>query len=113
MIFGHTVTTHPARQHVEVRLDGEVIAVSDRPILLEETGLPTRYYLPKDDVTVDLRGTSFHTTCPFKGEASYWTVSYGGQDHDGLAWSYETPHDGVDIAGLVCFDPARTELTVG
>ncbi len=113
MIFGHTVTTHPARQHVEVRLDGEVIAVSDRPVLLEETGLPTRYYLPKDDVTVDLRGTSFHTTCPFKGEASYWTVSYGGQDHDGLAWSYETPHDGVDIAGLVCFDPARTELTVG
>lgn len=113
MTFGHTVTTHAATRHVEVRLDGDLIAASDRPTLLDETGLPTRYYLPKDDVTVDLRGTSFHTTCPFKGEASYWSVSHGGEDHDGLAWSYETPRDGVDIAGLVCFDPARTELTVG
>ncbi|MBA2495959.1 MAG: DUF427 domain-containing protein [Acidimicrobiia bacterium] len=113
MTSGHTVTTRPAREHVEVRLDGELIARSDHPTLLEETGLPTRYYLPKDDVTVDLRGTSFHTTCPFKGEASYWTVTHGGADHDGLAWSYETPLDGVDIAGLVCFDPARTELAVG
>lgn len=112
MNAGHTVTTHRATDHVEVSLDGIVIASSDRPALLEETGMPTRYYLPKDDVSVALAATSFHTTCPFKGEASYWSVEHEGGSHDGLAWSYETPKDGVDIAGLVCFDPARTELTV-
>ena len=48
---------------------GEVVAASDRPLLLDETGLPTRYYLPADDVRATLAPTSFSTTCPFKGKA--------------------------------------------
>ena len=115
MIFGHTVTTHPARQHVEVSLDGEVIAVSDRPILLEETGLPTRYYLPRADVRTDLlRSTTFATECPFKGKASYWTLELGDQTHDGIAWSYEDPiPQAAGITGLLSFYPDRADITVG
>lgn len=114
MTSGHTVTTEPATAHVEVRLGGEVLASSDGAVRLHETGLPARYYLPKDDVRMDLlRATTFHTTCPFKGEASYWSVDVNGETHDGLVWGYETPKDTVpEIAGLVSFAPDRVELTV-
>jgi uncharacterized protein (DUF427 family) len=113
MSSGHTVTTTPTDLHVEVRLDGELVAVSDRPVILEETGLPNRYYLRPEDVQVELTPTTFHTTCPFKGEASYWSVTLGGTTHDGIVWGYPEPIPGAeDIAGLVCFYPDRTELTV-
>ncbi|HEY4376316.1 MAG TPA: DUF427 domain-containing protein, partial [Acidimicrobiales bacterium] len=79
MTSGHTVTTHPADAHVTVQVDGHTIAETDHPVLLEETGLPTRYYLPKADVRMDLlQATNFHTTCPFKGEASYWSLDLDG-----------------------------------
>jgi uncharacterized protein (DUF427 family) len=114
MNAGHTITTTPGDAHVEVRIDGELVAASDRPVLLDETGLPTRYYLPREDVRMDLlRATSFHTTCPFKGEASYWSAEIGGTSHDGIVWAYETPiPQAADIAGLLCFYPERTEITV-
>jgi uncharacterized protein (DUF427 family) len=114
MSQGHTITTRSSAAHVEVRLDGQLLAASDRPVLLDETGLPTRYYLPKDDVRMDkLSTTSFHTTCPFKGEASYWSADIGGQVHDGIVWGYETPIPAAaEIAGLLSFYPDRTEITV-
>jgi len=60
-----------------------------------------------------LRPTSFHTTCPFKGEASYWSVDVDGQAHDGIAWSYETPIPAAaGIQGLVSFYPDRVRITV-
>jgi uncharacterized protein (DUF427 family) len=112
---GHTVTIAPADLHVEVRVDGELIAKSDRPVVLDETGLPTRYYLPREDVRMDLmRPTSFKTECPFKGQASYWTLELGGQVHDGIVWSYETPIPSAEgITGLLCFYSDRVDLTVG
>ena len=115
MTNGHTVTTAPAEIHVEVWVDGQQIASSDRPVLLEETGLPTRYYLPRADVRMDLlRGTNFVTHCPFKGQASYWTLTLGDQVYDGIAWSYETPIEAArDIEGLLCFYPERVEMKVG
>ena len=99
---------------MEVRLDGEQLATTDRALRLDETGLPSRYYLPPDDVRLDLlRPTSFHTTCPFKGEASYWSVDIGGQAHDGIVWAYDSPILGAtDIAGFMSFYPDRTEITV-
>ncbi|MEO6629984.1 MAG: DUF427 domain-containing protein [Aquihabitans sp.] len=114
MSTGHTIITRPSTAHVEVMIGGEVVADSHRPVVLEETGLPARYYLPRDDVRMDLlRSTSFHTSCPFKGEASYWSAYVGGQIHDGIVWGYETPLPGAEeIAGLLCFYPDRTELTV-
>jgi uncharacterized protein (DUF427 family) len=114
MSAGHTVTISPSGAHVEVRLDGELLAQSDRALRLDETGLPARYYLPKDDVRMDLlRPTSFQTTCPFKGEASYWSADISGQTHDGIVWAYESPIPAAaQIAGLLSFYPTRAEITV-
>jgi uncharacterized protein (DUF427 family) len=111
---GHTITITPSDHHVEVRVDGQTVAESDRPTLLDETGLPRRYYLPRDDVRTDLlRPTTFHTTCPFKGEASYWTLELDGNVYDGLVWSYEEPIEGAeDITGLMAFYTDRVELLV-
>lgn len=115
MNSGHTVTIAPCVDHVEVRIDGTVVAESDRASQLDETGLPRRYYLPQDDVRMELlRPTSFHTSCPFKGQASYWSVDIDGTSHDGAVWGYEEPLDSASaIAGLVSFDPDRAEITVG
>ena len=114
MKSGHTITIAPSGLHVEVRLDGELLAATDHPLTLDETGLPTRYYFPRTDVRMErLRATSFHTTCPFKGEASYWSIDIGGQTHDGIVWSYETPlPEVVAISGMMSFYPDRTQVTV-
>jgi uncharacterized protein (DUF427 family) len=115
MTPGHAITITPSDLHVEVLVDGETVAESDRPVLLEETGLPTRYYLPREDVRIDLlRATTFSSTCPFKGQASYWTLELGGKVHDGLVWSYEDPIPGAEgITGLMSFYNDRVELVVG
>ena len=114
MATGHTITTNPSTKHVVVTVGGEKLAETDRPVLLDETGLPTRYYLPREDVRTDLlRPTDTHTTCPFKGQASYWSVEVGGDVYDDLVWSYENPiPQAAEIAGLLCFYPDRAELTV-
>lgn len=115
MSAGHTVTTEQGDVHVEVVVDGRVVAATDRPVLLEETGLPTRYYVPKDDVRMDLvRPIALTTVCPFKGTASYWTLDLDGTAHDGIAWSYETPIEAAaEIAGMLCFFDDRAEVKVG
>ena len=115
MTSGHTVTITPSDLHVEVRVDGELVAETDHPVLLDETGLPTRYYLPREDVRMDLfRPTTFTTKCPFKGDASYWTLELGDAVHDGIVWSYESPIPAAEgIAGLLCFYSDRADLTVG
>ena len=112
---GHTITITPADLHVEVRVDGEKVAESDHPVLLEETGMPTRYYLRRDEVRMDLlRRTNFTTECPFKGQASYWTLELGGAVHDGIVWSYEHPIPAaIGVTGLLCFYNDRVGLTVG
>jgi len=114
MSSGHTITIAPTEAHVEVRLDGAVLADTTQAMRLEETGLPARYYLPKDDVRMDLMYvTTFHTTCPFKGEASYWSADVDGTVHDGVVWGYEAPITAAaDIAGYVSFDPTRAEISV-
>jgi uncharacterized protein (DUF427 family) len=115
MTKGHTVTITPAPRHVEVRLGDTLLAASDRPLLLDETGLPTRYYLPRADVRMDLLQPVDHSThCPFKGDASYWSVTVDGVTHDRIAWSYETPiEDAAAIAGHIAFYPERVDLDVG
>jgi len=115
MARAHEITITPAQVHVEVSVGGQPVAVSDRPVLLEETGLPTRYYLPREDVRTDLlRPTDTHTTCPFKGEASYWSVDVDGKVFEDVAWSYEQPIAQAEgIAGLLCFYPDRVDMTVG
>jgi uncharacterized protein (DUF427 family) len=115
MTNGHTITITPSDVHVEVWVAGEKIAESDAPMLLDETGLPTRYYLPRADVRMDLlRKTTFTTRCPFKGDASYWSLDLDGEIHDGIVWSYESPIPQAEaITGRLCFYQERVELKVG
>ena len=115
MSNGHTITITPSDVHVEVWVSGVKIAESDAPTLLDETGLPTRYYLPRTDVRMDLlRKTTFSTHCPFKGDASYWSLDLDGETHDGLVWSYESPIPQAEaITGMLCFYPERVDLKVG
>ena len=114
MASGHKITTTPGSAHIVVTVGGEKLAETDRPVLLKETGLPTRYYLPREDVRTDLlRPTDTHTTCPFKGQASYWTAEVGGTAYEDVVWSYEHPIPAAaQIAGLMCFYPDRVEVTV-
>jgi uncharacterized protein (DUF427 family) len=114
MTQGHRILTTATDLHVEISVDGETLAESRRPVLLEETGLPTRYYLPRQDVRMELlRPTTSETTCPFKGQASYWSVEVGGKVHDDLVWSYESPIPQAEgVAGLLCFYNERVDLSL-
>jgi uncharacterized protein (DUF427 family) len=114
MANGHQITiTHP-QLHVEVAVAGVKVAETDRPVALDETGLPTRYYLPAEDVRTDLlKSTSTETTCPFKGQASYWSLRVGDEVFDDVVWSYEDPIPAAkEITGLLCFYNERVQLTV-
>ena len=114
MTLGHTITITPAGRHIEVSVAGHQLASSDRALRLDETGHSPRYYLPREDVRTELlHPTAHQTTCPFKGQASYWSAQVGGEVYPNLVWSYETPIPGAEqIAGLLCFYTERVELTV-
>jgi len=95
---------HSSR-HVQVVVDGITIGETKRPSLLFETGLPTRYYMPKQDARMDLlERTDTVTHCPYKGEAHLYTVKIGDTQHEGLAWIYPYPTvECAKIQGLVAF----------
>ena len=74
-VGAHRISTNPSDRHVRVEFDGQVLAESDRAIGLHETGLPTRYYLPREDVRMELLTPTDTTShCPFKGDASYFSA---------------------------------------
>ncbi len=104
----------PSSRHVRVLVDGEVIADSSQPTLLFETGLPTRYYLPKSDVRMDLLDpTDTETACPYKGWSHYWNVEVGDTIHEDIAWGYRSPvHESAAIAGLVCFYNEKVDIEI-
>ena len=107
----HRITTHPLAGTVRVAKDGQVLAESSRAVALEETGLPTRYYLPREDVRTDLLTPSATTShCPFKGDATYFSAP-GADD---AFWVYEAPseEDALPVAGLLAPWPGRVEVIV-
>jgi uncharacterized protein (DUF427 family) len=96
----HRVDIIPSSRTVKVSLDGVTLAESSRPMAVFETNLPTRWYLPKEDVVPAYEATTRSTACPYKGTASYWTV--GGNEN--VAWSYESPIPvAAALQGLVAF----------
>jgi uncharacterized protein (DUF427 family) len=99
---------------VEIRVGGEVVAKSVRPVLLFETSLPTRYYLPFTDVRPEcLEPSDTVSTCPYKGRARYWSVRAGGVLVPDAAWSYPDPiPENPKIRDLVCFFTERVELVL-
>ncbi|MFJ8888568.1 DUF427 domain-containing protein [Streptomyces sp. NPDC102402] len=100
-LTGHTITVGQAAVHVRAVHDGQVLAESRRPLVLRETGCPDRYYLPPEDVRTELLTPSdTRTHCPFKGDASYWSLP-GAAD---LVWAYPEPKEQVAaIKGHFCF----------
>ena len=101
-------------RHVQVVIDGTKVADSHRPVMLFETGLPPRYYLPLSDLRMDLlRPSEAHTHCPYKGIATYWTVEIDGTRHEDAVWSYRSPlPESQKIAGLAAFYNERVDLYV-
>ncbi|HKY07061.1 MAG TPA: DUF427 domain-containing protein [Candidatus Binatia bacterium] len=95
----------PSRRHVRVVIDGQTVADSKRPTLVFETNHPVRYYLPQEDVRMDLLVPSAtESRCPYKGPASYWSVKMGDDTFKDLIWGYmETIPEMPKIKGLLCF----------
>ncbi|WP_019876062.1 DUF427 domain-containing protein [Sporichthya polymorpha] len=108
----HQIDVEQSTRHVRVEVDGVVVAESRRPRILSETGAPARYYLPREDVRMDLlTPTDSSTYCPFKGDASYWSLRVGEQTYPDIVWSYVDPKpERADIAGLVCFYNEKVDL---
>jgi uncharacterized protein (DUF427 family) len=83
-----------ASKRVRATMGGAVIADSDRVLVLRETGHGPVYYFPREDVAMDhLTRTDHSSHCGFKGDASYWSISAGGEAGENAVWSYETPFD--------------------
>ena len=96
----HRIETHPEERRVQVRINGDTVADSNRALALTEGSLPTRWYLPREDISAELEPSERRTTCPFKGEATHFSV--GGEE--AVAWSYEDPIEQVsEIRDLVAF----------
>ena len=105
----HRVDTRRSSRPIRIELDGVVVAESSRPVLLFETSLPTRFYLPREDVVAELEPGDRRTACPYKGRATHWSVG----EHRNVAWSYEDPlEEAVAIRGLVAFYDDRVDVTL-
>ncbi len=111
----HPITVRPTGSRVTVRVGGVTVAETDDALSLAEATYPVVQYVPLGDVdqTV-LRPSDSQTYCPYKGEASYYTVQLpDGRTETDLIWTYERPYDAVaEIAGHVAFYPNRSEITV-
>src|SRR4029450_11133256 len=106
---GITIAANPNR--VEVRVDGLVIADSMHALVIRAPGTPDVQYVPRDDVDMTRLIRSEHTThCPYKGDASYWSIRTGRRVVDDAVWSYEVPYpDMAAIAGRLAFYPDRVD----
>lgn len=109
----HRIDVLPSSRHVRVELDGHVLAESSRPVLLFETMLPTRYYLPPGDIRAELTPSSTHTWCAYKGQASYWTATAGDRVVPDIGWTYHQPlHDATHVRDHIAFFNERLDVIV-
>ena len=112
---GHSVAAAPSRSRVKVTYRGELIADSRRAVELREGESPTKsvvapivYYIPREDVKMErLARTEHHTHCPFKGDASYYSLKGGPEN---AVWTYESPYDEMAaIKGHLAFYPDKVD----
>jgi len=108
----HPITLEPSRQRVRAAFQRHVFADTDDAVILREAGYPPVYYLPMEDVEMSfLSKTEHHTTCPYKGEASYWSIYMDGQLAENGAWAYEEPYPAVaGVKGRIAFYPSMVEV---
>src|SRR5215204_3967456 len=110
----HQLDLLDSSRHDMFKVNGEVVAETDRPKVLFETGLPPRYYIPPEDVREDaLVGSEKTTRCPYKGIASYWSVEAGGERVEDLIWYYAEPiPEAAKIKGHLAFFNEKVDLEV-
>ncbi len=110
----HRVDVLESSRHIEVFVNEVKVADSRRPLMLLETGLPARYYLPKMDVRLDLLERNItHTSCPYKGTADYWNVRTEKGLAKAIVWGYERPIPEIPkIAGRLCFFNEKVDLRI-
>ena len=111
----HPITIRPTSARVTVRVGGTVVAKTDNALSLAEASYPVVQYIPLADVDQSLlERTTTQTYCPYKGDASYYTLTVpGGEAETDLIWTYEHPYPSVaQIAGHVAFYPDRADITV-
>jgi uncharacterized protein (DUF427 family) len=110
----HRVDVLESSRRVRVTVNGEVVAETKQPTMLFETGLPPRYYIPREDVREDVLARSEKTTrCPYKGIASYYAVKAGGERIEDLVWYYPEPiPEAAKIKGLLAFFNEKVDLEV-
>ncbi len=107
--FGRIDVLRSSR-HVRIEHDGRLLAESSRPMLLFETLLPVRFYLPREDVAVRLEPSDTVTYCAYKGRASYYSVPDGPRD---VAWTYHEPlHDAEPVRDRICFVDEHLDVIV-
>lgn len=101
----------PSSRHVRIMLGGVTIADTQRPLLVLETGLPTRYYIPEQDIHMELLvPTETITRCPYKGKATYWSAKIGDQIFKDIVWSYRDPLPACSpLAKSLCFFNERVD----
>lgn len=111
--MSHSIELVPFEGVVRVEVGGELVAESSHALELRETRHRPRFYLPLEDVRDGVLEPSEKTShCPYKGDASYFSVRAGGELHPDVVWTYRDPIPDVrDIEGLVCFYDERVELT--
>ena len=97
-------------RRIRVSVGGEVVADTRRAVALFETSLPTRWYIPRDDIGTELTPNEAHrTTCAYKGHATHWDVA----GEEAIAWSYERPlNDAVPVRGMIAFYNERADIEV-
>lgn len=110
----HTIELTRGGRQVRVELGGKTIADTRDAITLREATYPPVFYIPMKDVDRDsLVASEFTTTCPFKGEARYWSITAGSTTSENAVWAYDRPYDEVaDIAGHVAFYPNKVTIRV-
>jgi uncharacterized protein (DUF427 family) len=108
----HRIALAREAKHVRVVVAGETIAESTEAITLREATYPPVFYFPRRDVRMDnLLRTDHHTYCPYKGDASYFSISAGGQTIENAVWSYEHPFDEMaEIKAYLAFYPRKVDL---
>jgi uncharacterized protein (DUF427 family) len=109
-IAAHRIKIHPESRRLRVKVDGHVVADTQRARALTEGRLPTRWYIPREDISAALEPSDRRTTCPFKGRAVHFSVG----SEEAVAWSYEEPLDEVSaIRDLVAFYNERVDIDIG
>ena len=107
----HPISIEANPSHVVVTVGGRIIADTRNALTLREATYPAVQYIPRRDVDFDaLKPTEHSTFCPYKGEASYYSIAIGGDRSVNAVWTYETPFEAMaQIKGYVAFYPDRVD----